>query len=49
MLHTSIGFRKVRLHCIGPAFAVSLVWVGEITMLVRFTLPFTRPASPMNE
>lgn len=34
LARTSIGFKKVRLICMDPASMMSLVWVGESTVLV---------------
>ena len=44
-----MGFKKVRLTCMGPACAVTAVCVGVTTISVRFTVPLTRGESPKNE
>jgi hypothetical protein len=48
---TSMGFRKVRLTCMGPTCEVTTVCVGVITISVRFAVPLTTDdrASPRTE
>ena len=46
-----MGFKKVRLTCMGPAFPVTTVCVGVTVKLVRFTVPLRMPGitAPRNE